>query len=207
MPLGDSYATLAELKVRLGGVTGSTDDSALTNALAVASRGVEKVCRRQFNQAASATARIFYPCQQWLAEVDDISTTSGLIIATDSGNDGTYETTWASTDYQLEPLNGVVEGESGWPYWKIRAVSGKVFPTLTTLAARAPLQVTAQWGWSAVPSPIKEACLAVAEETFKLKDAPYGVIGAAEFGAIRVRANPMAMAMIAPYGLEPVLAA
>lgn len=204
MALGDSYATLAELKVRLAGVTGSADDAALTNALAVASRGIEKTCNRQFNQTTSASARIYYPCSSWLAEVDDFYTTSGLIVAIDAGDAGTYPTTLTSADYQLEPLNGVVDGESGWPFWKIRAMSGQLWPTT---ARRAPLQVTAKWGWTAVPAGVKEACLAVAEETFKLKEAPFGVIGVAEWGGVRVRANPMAMAMIAPYTLSPALMA
>lgn len=208
MALGDSYATLAELKTRLGGVSGSTDDAALTSALAVASRGIEKVCGRQFNQATSATARVYDPCTHCLAEVEDFYTTSGLVIVTDGDNDGVYETTWAAADYQLEPLNGVVDGESGWPYRTIRAVNARRFWYSSVYSLRrAPLQVTAQWGWSAVPVGVKEACLAVAEETFKLKDAPWGVAGVGEWGTMRVRSNPMVMAMIAPYRLNPVLVA
>lgn len=202
MALGDPYAILAELQARLGGVASTEFDSAMTNALTVASRGIEHVCRRQFNKATSATARIFYPDASYLANVDDFWTTASLVIATDQGDDGTYETTWAASDYQLEPLNGVVDGESGWPYWIIRAVAGRDFPTSSK---RAPLQVTAQWGWTAVPAPIKEACLVVAEETFKLREAPFGVAGMAEWGAIRVRSNPLASQMIAPYRRMPVL--
>lgn len=185
-------------------MTATTWDLDIDNALAVASRGIEKVCGRQFNLATSATARIYYPCSQWLAEVDDFYTTVGLVIATDAGDAGTYPTTWASTDYQLEPLNGVVDGESGWPSWKIRAVAGRVFPTATR---RAPLQVTAKWGWTAIPAGVKEACLAVAEDTFKLKEAPFGVAASAEWGVLRVRANPVAMGFIAPYTRSPVLVA
>lgn len=208
MALGDSYASLAELKTRLA-ATGSGDDTALTNALAVASRGIEHVCRRQFNQATSATARVYYPCDACLSEPDDFYTTTGLIVATDGDNDGVYETTWASTDYQREPLNGIVNGESGWPTYRLRAVASRYFPARygSYTPRRAPLQVTAQWGWSAVPAGVKEACLTVAEETFKLKDAPYGVIGMSEWGAIRVRANPMAMMMIGPYCRDLVLVA
>lgn len=204
MALGDSYATLAELKSRLGGVTGSGEDAALTNALAVASRGIEQVCGRQFNKATSATARVFHPDHFSKATIDDIHTITDLVIATDGGDDGTYETTWAATDYQLEPLNGIQGGESGWPYWVIRAVAGRSFPTCTK---RAPLQVTAQWGWTAVPVGVKEACLLVAEETYKLKDAPFGVTGVAEWGVIRVRDNPRAMSMLAAYRRDPVLMA
>lgn len=204
MPLGDSYATRAELKRRLDNMTVTTWDSDIDNALSVASRGIEKVCNRQFNVATSASARIYYPCNQARADVDDISTTVGLIVATDESDAALYATTWASTDYQLEPLNGIVDAESGWPYNRIRAVASRMFPTTTR---RAPLQVTAKWGWTAVPAGVKEACLAVAEDTFKLKEAPWGVAGVGEWGSMRVRANPMAMSMIGPYIREPVLAA
>lgn len=209
MALGDSYATKAELKLRLAEMTATTFDAQLDNALAVASRGIEKVCGRQFNQATSATARVYYPCSYCLAEVDDFYTTSNLAIATDGGNDGVYETVWAAGDYQLEPLNGFVDGESGWPFWRIRAVAARRFwcSTGSYTSPRAPLQVTAQWGWTAVPAAIKEACLIVAEETYKLKEAPWGVAGVGEWGTMRVRSNPMAMAMVAPYRRDPVLVA
>src|SRR5690242_3669219 len=133
MTLGASYATLAELRSRVGitDVTNTTEDSKLTAALDAASRGVEKACNRQFNVATSATARVYYVDSCDCAYVDDISTTSGLIVAVDSAGDGTYATTWTTTDYQLEPLNGVVDGEAGWPYYRIRAVSGRRFPGYT----------------------------------------------------------------------------
>ncbi len=94
-----------------------------------------------------------------------------------------------------------MDGEEGWPYWIIRAVSGRLFPTS---GQRAPLQVTGPWGWNAVPAGVKEACLLVGEETYALKDTRFGVGGVAEWGTIRVRANPMAMSMISKYILDPV---
>lgn len=211
MALGDSYATLAELKTRLGGVTGTGEDAALNNALSVASRGIEKVCHRQFNQTTTASARSYnYAAHtvglgvlsKSLAFVDDFHTTTGLVVKTDDGDDGSFSTTWVAADRQLEPLDGIVDGETGWPFWRLRAVDSRLFPMRLR---RAPLQVTAQWGWAAVPAGIKEACLLVAEETYKLKDAPFGVTGVAEWGVVRVRANPMAMAMIGPYRRMPVL--
>lgn len=210
MALGDSYATRAELKRRLDNMTVATWDLDIDNALAVSSRSIEKVCRRQFNLASSATARVYYPCDGCRAEVDDFYTTVGLIVATDGDNDGTYETTWASTDYQLEPLNGIVGGELGWPSWVIRAVAARRFWYPTSYGytyRRAPLQVTAKWGWAAVPAGVKEACLAVAEDIFKLKEAPFGVAASAEWGVLRVRMNPVAMDMIGKYILDPVLVA
>lgn len=200
MPLGDPYGTRAELKRRLDNMTVTTWDSDLDNALAVASLGINGVTGRQFNKTDTPSARVFYPETSCWTRVHDFHTTTGLIIATDGGGDGTYETTWAAADYQLEPLNGIEGGESGWPYYIIRAVAGRQFPR----NRRASLQVTAPWGWTAVPPGVKEACLVVAEETYKLKEAPWGVASVGEWGTMRVRENPMAMKLIARYVLDPV---
>jgi len=200
MALGDPYATLVELKTRLG-IEDVGDDDQLDDALETVSRGIEKFCRRQFNKATTASARLFYPDRCAMAMVDDFHTTSGLLIATDAGGDGTFETLWSATDYELHPLNGIADGDLGWPYYKIKAVR-KAFPIGTD---RASLQVTAQWGWAVVPGPVHTACLILAEECFKLKDAPFGVAGFGEYGAVRVRQNPMAAAMLAPYRRDPVL--
>lgn len=205
MAISDPYATLEELQDRLGGVQSSADDTKMTNALTVASRGIEKICRRQFNKTTDASARIYYPMHGRLVLTDDFHTTTGLIIAIDTGDDGTYETTYAAADYQLEPLNGIVDGEPGWPYWRIRAMRSAT--PIPYCGGRAPVQVTAQWGWTAVPDPVHEATLAVAQETFKLGDAPFGVMGMGEWGVVRVRENPVAMAMIARYRRDPVLVA
>ena len=62
MPIGDSYATLALLKTRLNIANSNTDDdAALTSALAAASLEIEGITGRQFNDAGSATARVYYP--------------------------------------------------------------------------------------------------------------------------------------------------
>lgn len=195
MALGDSYASPPELKDRLG-IADTVDDDRVKDALASASREIESACNRQFNKTTSATARIYYPHDSCWATVDDFYTLTDLAIATDQGDDGTYETVWTSTDYQLEPLNGVVGGEQGWPYFKVRAMKSRWFPTW---GQRAPLQVTAQWGWAAVPDPVKEACLLLAAESLKLKDAPFGVAGFDGFGAVRVRDNPVVARKLAPY--------
>ncbi|WP_157251115.1 head-tail connector protein [Nonomuraea typhae] len=201
MALGDPYATLAQLKSYLQ-VSDAVDDGELTGALTSSSREIEKHCNRQFNKATSATARIYYPDSACLAYVDDFWTTSGLVVKTDDGDDGTFETTWATTDFQLEPLNAVVDGESGWAYWRIRAIYSRCFPITSR---RAPLQVTAQWGWAAVPAPVQQACLILSAEVFKLRSAPFGVAGFGEYGAIRVRENPKVCALLKPYERNRIL--
>ena len=201
MGLGDSYSTTTELKTYLR-ITDATDDTLLTDCLATASRAIDHHCSRQFNKATSATARMFHPTDRCTARVDDFWTTASLAIATDGNGDGTYETTLTTADYSLEPLNGVVNGELGWPYYRIRAVN-IWFPS----TVRPSIQVTAQWGWAAVPAPVKQACIYLAEEVYKLKGAPFGVANTDQFGPIRVRDNPKVMGMLAPYRLDAVLLA
>jgi hypothetical protein len=201
MSIGDPYATLAELKLRLDVETGDVAyDSALADALAVASADIELYCARQFNDAGSASARVLYPTSADWTFVDDFSTTVGLVVAVDTAGDGTYATTLTLTDLELHPLNGVAAGRPGWPYCQIRAI-GVAFPVS---AHRAALRVTARWGWAAVPKPIHDACLMLAQESFKSAEAAFGVAGFGEFGAVRVRTNPMVAARLAPYRLAPV---
>lgn len=197
-----TYATRAELKARMS-ITQTTWDTAIDDALESVSREIDGYCgKRKFWLDDTVSARIYYPDQAGFTEVDDIATTTGLVIKTDTAGDGTYVTTWASTDYELQPLNGIVDGEAGWPYWQIKAVGNYRFPMCAT---RAPLQVTAKWGWAAVPAPVKQACLILAEATFKAKDAAFGVAGFDGIGVVRVRDNPMAAAKLRKYRRDPVL--
>jgi hypothetical protein len=205
MALGDLYATSDQLKDYIGqAAADSTNNSRITDALTSSSRSIEKYCHRQFNLASSATARVFYPDSSKFTFVDDFATTVGLVIKTDTNGDGTFETTWAAADYQLEPLNGVVDGETGWPYWKIRAVGSNSFPCVTS-SQLAPLQVTASWGWAAVPADVKQSCLILGSSYFRLAGAQFGLAGMDQFGPIRVKAMPQVAELLGPYVREPVL--
>jgi hypothetical protein len=197
LALGDNYATRTELKARLN-IGDTTDDTLLDAALAAASRGIEKFCRRQFNDAGTATARVYYPLHNKLVIVDDFHTEAGLVVKTDTDDDGVFDQTWNAADYLLEPLNGVQDGITGWPYWRIRAVE---YLRFDRLGERPPVQVTAQWGWAAVPAPIKESCLALSEEVFKMKDSPYGIAGFGDF-VVRIRDNPKIAGMLTSYRKE-----
>jgi hypothetical protein len=200
-----TYATLAQLKAYLfgPGVVDTTNDTELNDALETASRGIDHFCSRKFNPDTNATARVFRPRSSCLAVVDDFYETAALIVKVDPAGNGTYSTTLTlNTDFILEPSNGVVDGETGWPYYRIVAVNSAF------LDARVPsLQVTAKWGWAATPGPVKQACIYLAEETFKMKGSPFGVANMDQFGPIRMRDNPKVMSMLAPYRLYPILVA
>jgi hypothetical protein len=193
-----TYATRAELKSRMS-ITVTTWDTMIDDVMESVSREIDGHCNRRFWVDDDVSARIYYPDSYRSAEVDEFSTTIGLVIKVDSTGEGTYATTWTSSDYELSPLNGVVDGEAGWPYRKIKPVGGQRFPTYDTEFRRAPLQVTAKWGWAAVPGPVKQACLILGEATFKSKDAAFGVAGFDGVGVVRVRDNPMAAAKLSKY--------
>src|SRR4051794_25832947 len=121
-----AYATLNELKGYVGIPTADTqDDVTLQLALDAASGQVEQFCDRLFTADGSVVTRYYnnwaaqtatparygsiYASYVGFVDVDPISTTTGLVVATDDNGDGVYETTWTlNPDYRLEPVNAAV---------------------------------------------------------------------------------------------------
>ena len=179
-----SYVALSELKSALG-ITGSTDDDFLNLAIDSAEESIDDLCGRVFTAAGSASART-YRAQPYLAVTDDISTLTGLVVKTDTSGDGTFDTTWASTDIQAEPLNNLVKGRS---VNNLRAGGSYTFPVYGD--GLASVEVTAKWGWPAVPDSIKQSALMLASRLYSRKASPMGVIGVGDFGPVRVsRSDP-----------------
>lgn len=179
-----NYVALSELKDALG-ITGSTDDTFLNLAIDASETAIDDLCGRVFTAAGSATART-YRAQPYLAVTDDISATTGLVIKTDTSGDGTFDTTWTATDYQLEPLNDLAKGRG---VNTIRAVGSEVFPVYGD--GLAGVEVTARWGWPAVPDPVKQATLMMSSRLYGRKASPMGVIGVGDFGPVRIsRSDP-----------------
>ncbi len=190
------YSTTAVVKSTMHGTT-ATDDAIIAEKLTTASRAIDAHCHRYFSQDATVSARVFYPGDGCLCEVDDISTATGLIVATDTSDVGTFDETWVAADYQLEPLNGMRYGLTGWPYTTLRAVQTLRWP----YGRRPSVQVTARWGWAAIPSPVVTACILLTIELYKRKDAPFGVASMSEFGAIRISSDVAAgvKSLLEPY--------
>lgn len=198
----DTYASVSDLRLRFA-IEDQFDDALLETALIASSRAIDDCCGRRFYSDATATARIYRPATRWQVDVDDLWSTDSLAVAIDYSDTGNYDTIFDPGKYLLRPYNGVVDGRSGWPYNQIHTRRLAWFP-----CSHSPsVQVTAKWGWQAVPHPIREACLLLAAELFKLKDAPFGVAGWGDFGPIRVRDNPKVCALIKPYERHPVLMA
>jgi hypothetical protein len=196
MALTNPYCTLSQLRDQLSDSKDLATEGILERAINAASRWIDDVCGRHFWPETAATARRYRPDDPDVAWVHDISTTTDLVIATDTTGDGTYATTWASTDYDLEPLDADKDG-TAYAWWRICAVDRYTFPTT---ARRPPLRVTAKWGWSAIPDDVTQACVLRAAGLFKRKDSPHGITAFDGFGAVRVtRSDPDVMALLNNY--------
>jgi hypothetical protein len=180
MALDDAYISVDELK-DYAQVRDAVDDASLEQVTRAASHGIEDFCGRQFNDAGSATARVYNVSDPWYLRVHDFSTLAGLVVKTDTGNNGTYATT-VTTAVTAYPLNGVRNGQTGWPYYEL-TMSRTQFPWPTWVSHPAgPLvQVTARWGWASVPPEVKQATLIKASRVFGRRYSTNGVVGAGDF--------------------------
>ena len=193
MSITNGYCTLADLKAVLR-ISDNVDDPLLEARITEASRVIDDYCDRRFYLDNAATARIYNAPSGEYVLTDDIASTSGLVVKIDTAHDGTYSTTLTSTQYQLEPINGIAKGVS---INRIMAVPAGSFPTNRV---PAPIQVTATWGWPSIPAPVKSACILLAGRLTKRGDSLLGVAGFGDLGAITVRnIDPDVQKMLAPY--------
>lgn len=178
MAWAPDYASLAELKHALApGITDTADDAELTLALSAASRAIDSYCGRQFGQTAGAVPRYYQSTSAGTAAVviDDLMDLTGLVVKTGDGG-GTFPTTLTlNSQVRLFPWNAVADGR---PYTMIVGFGG----TRWTRGERT-VEVTARWGWSAVPAVVKQAALLQAARIFRRKDAPFGILGSPEIGS------------------------
>ena len=155
MAIGDAYATSAQYKEQRD-KTSAADDTALTRELMAVSRMIDRTLGRPagFNKDASAVARVF--ATRWndaILDVDDYVSISAIGI--DADHTGVYDTALVVADWESLPLNSAA-GPEARPYNKIRLLPWRD-RTLWTPSER--VQVTAIWGWPAVPSAIIAATI------------------------------------------------
>lgn len=193
MTITNGYCTLPQLKQVLR-VTDNVDDVLFETRIGEASRVIDDYCNRRFYADTTATARLFVASESTSVLVNDISSTTGLVVKTDSAGDGTYATTLGAANFQSEPLNAISRGV---PITRILTTLSGYLPTT---AAPAGVQITAKWGWPAVPQPVQSACVLLAGRLVKRGDSLLGVAGFGDLGAITVRSiDPDVQRMLAPY--------
>jgi len=187
MAITNGYATLAEIKGYMS-ISDNTDNDLLENLVESASRSIDRIANRRFYLDATASARLYRAYSNIFVYVDDIGTTSNLVVAVDENGNGTYSKTLTlNTDYILDPLTSQSLNR---PFTQLTMVSNTetwpIFPGLTSNGLRPGVQVTARWGWPSVPDDLNMACLILTADLYKRKDAPGGILGLGDLGVVRM---------------------
>ena len=196
MAITNGYCGLADVKAALR-LTDAVDDALLEIAVEAASREIDGMCERFFYTVSGT--RIYNTQDSFVAQTDDI--VSVTTLKTSSGG-ASYDTTWTTADFQLEPLNGSVSGLAS-PATRVRAVGQYLFPIWSvtgTYYNKAPIQVEGVFGWAVIPPAIKQATILLAMRQFKRFDSPLGVAGFGDIGVMRVgRVDPDVEALLMPF--------
>ena len=185
MAISNGYATLAQFQAYANMSTVTADETTtIEKAIEAASRTIDRIADRRFYMDANATARLYRTVDFYTLPVDDIGSTTNLVVAFDADGNGNYtDTLTLNTDYVLDP---VTAPQKGRPYTAITMIGATVFPL--PISRRPQVQVTAKFGWynGTPPDDVVEACLILSADYVKRASSVGGVLGLSELGAIRM---------------------
>jgi hypothetical protein len=191
MAWAPDYASTAELREYATRSTETVDDVQIALAVTAASRAVDRATNRQFGLVA-AEERLYTPWydrrrRRWVVTIDDLMSVVGLVVEVGGV---------ATTDFTLEPRNAAALGR---PWTRlVFDLGGAVTPT----GAEYEAAITAPWGWTTVPDPVKLGTLLQGSRFFSRKDSPYGVAGSPELGSelrLLAKVDPDVAVILAPY--------
>lgn len=187
--VADPYAGSAKEYLRIP-TADTQDDARLALDVEAASRAIDRATGRQFGQDEELTTRLYtpeYDCTigQWIVRIDDLMSVADLVV-TSGGTELTTVTPW--------PLNALADGR---PYTELRF--GSTVPTDRT---EGGVSVLERFGWTAIPTTIKDATLLQMARFFKRSDAPFGVAGSPEAGSelrLLAKVDPDVAVMVSDY--------
>lgn len=154
MVINDAYASSIQYRAVVG-MTDTGKDSEILIDLKAISRYIDGKLFRFFTKDATAVARIYIPAESTLAIwVDDLAVVP-TAVKLDTGGNGLFAITLATADYELLPLNAN-RGPEPRPYTRIGMTPWGKY---SSFSAGERVQVTAQFGWPAVPDAIQRATI------------------------------------------------
>lgn len=198
MAITNGYCTRDDVKNALRiPLSDTQDDDLIDTAVEAACREIDGYCERVF--FSTTETRVYVPQSPFVVETDDISTLTTLKTAPDGEE---FSVTWAESDRQLEPLNGIAGGLTT-PFTRIRAIGDYLFPIWdpnNVNAHEATVQVTGTFGFTSVPKVIEQAAILLGMRLFKRFDSPLGAVGFGDIGVVRVsRVDPDIQSLLSPY--------
>lgn len=166
-------------------------DDAYDTAIAAASAQIDEYMDDQFWMEPTAIIRTFRPDDVRVLWSGSFASTADMVVKLDMDDDGVFETTLAATDWQagptdrrpgrpfdrielLSPASRFPGAWRGDPYYGYGAFPGygsyRFNYDQRYRSLRSRVQVTAHWGWPAIPWQVKQACQIIALDHFKSKD-------------------------------------
>jgi len=134
------YATIADIKGVLG-ITATTDDTVIRKIAESASRSIDQYCNRTF--IAHTGTKVFNGARElWIPDLLSISA-SGL--KTDDNDDGTYENTWATTDY-IEYGVGLEDTLNTYPRIRLETHPNGDYNSFAS-GVKKGVQIIGLWGY------------------------------------------------------------
>lgn len=174
MAVTDAYATAAEYRARVT-KSDTGDDATILTQLTGASRLLERECGRFFNQDASVVVRLYDGNGLTRIHIDDLSTTTGLVVKVDLNGDFDFadsnETLTVDTHFKVGPVNAGLGAEPE-PYRYLDIVPGNAILGAWP-SQKWALQVTGKFGWAAVPGMIKEAVIMMVRQLRDAQESGY----------------------------------
>lgn len=188
MAITNGYVTLSELKNHImangGGTFTAADDGNLELAIESTSRWLDNHFDTSFYERSET--RYYTSDLVDLLWIDDLLSITAL--KTDEDDDGTYEKTWTTSDYWLEPRNAA-SGSQPKPYRQIRVnPNGDYYFPLT----RYGIEIAGTWGYCTLanlPLELKQFTLLMSHRLWKRKDAIFGIAGTPALGVQVVQAR------------------
>ena len=133
-----SYATIADIKGALG-ITSTTDDTVMRKQAEAASRAIDNYCNRRF-YVTSETKTFDGATQLWVPDLLSITT-----LKTDEGNDGTFENTYATTDY-IKYGGGWEDSLNKLPYTRLEINPAGNYASFAS-GYKVGVQIVGTWGY------------------------------------------------------------
>lgn len=153
------------------------DDAEVASAVEAASRAVDNAAhpdgKRQFGNVDAPEERRYTAKWRprrgrWVVEIDDLMSTTGVVVSVPAGT---------ITAYTLTPVNAAQRSRP-WTHLVVDPDS-VVQPT----GDEFEVAMTALWGWTATPGTVKSAVKLQASRFLSRRDSPYGIAGSPDAGS------------------------
>lgn len=190
MAISDAYVSVPEYR----GAIGNEDpagDLVLAWHLEACTRLYERETGQFFGRDAAAVTRVYEGNGTSCLKVDNIADTTGMTVKIDFDRDGSFadEDALAATDYEVMPLNAA-RGPEPKPWYEVHLTR---WGTYLTWPAGYRVQVSAIWGWPAVPKAVKADVIELC--AIWRKESPRATGRMNELEQV-VSSSPMAMSLV-----------